>query len=341
MAFYEDRVTIAKINDREIYIFKNKKNEITMDYYNLDEGHTAALICKDAYGEFDVLIDDGKISLVYQNIKNDIKLFRIEKIVVEEKDLEIENLPKVYEIKISLNDGVKSIIYLSPKFSEKGVFEIYHYILKDHNWEKFKVDETRVSKFLNPIKVLSDERAIYLFYYYGDQICMKEFNLKLLDWKESIVLTDNTDKLYIDVLKDKDDIHLVYSQYVDQNLSIKYKKYGYKDDSLYEMKDISISNEGNATHPTLVLTGDRLWVVWKDSFGLKSSFSDNNGEEFSPIYLWKRTKSYNYVRYDYKDNGDNWDLKLNHSFGTIYPDINFLGFGELIDTEEIKRKGGA
>ena len=339
MAFYEDRVSIARINDEEIYIFKNKRSEISMDYYNLNEGHTGKTICKDAHGEFDILIDGGKINIIYQNIKNELKLITIDKVSIKEESLGIENLPKIYEIKMTLNNGIKSIIYLSPKFSQKGVFEIYHHILKDDIWEEFKVDETRVSKFLNPIKIVNDKSSLSLFYYYGDQICMKEFNFTLLEWKESIVLTDNTDKLYIDVLKDKDYVHLVYSQYIDQNLSIKYKKYGYKEDSLYEKVDRTISNLGNTTHPTLVLTGDRLWVVWKDSFGLKSSFSDDRGENFSEIYLWKKTKTYKYVRYDYKDKGDNKDLKLNHSFGTIYPDINFLGFGELIDVEEIKRKG--
>ncbi|OLS02943.1 hypothetical protein [Tissierella creatinophila] len=338
MSFYEDRVSIINMNEKEVYLFKNKKNEISMDYYNLNDGHNNISICEDAYGEFDIVAVDEKINLIYQNTKNDLKLLVIDKLLIEEIDVETEKLPKTYEIKIVLNGGIKSIIYLTPKFSEKGVFEIYHQIFKDEEWIKFKVDETRISKFLNPIKILNDETTIYLFFYYGDQICMKEFDVNLLEWKETIVLTDSVEKLDIDVIKDGRYIHLVYCEYIDQNLNIKYKKYEYRGDSLYEIIDRTISNEGNNTHPTIILNEDKIWIVWKDTLGLNSSFSSDKGESFSTIYLWKKTKTYNYVRYNYKQKEDETKLKLNHSFGTIYPDIKFLGFGELKDVEEVKLK---
>lgn len=338
MGYYEDRVSIVNMNEKEIYIFKNKKSEISMDYYNLNDGHKSITICKDAYGEFDLIVDDEKINLIYQNTKNDIKLLVIDKLLVERVDLGTGNLSKIYEIKMTLNEELKSIIYLTPKFSEKGVFEIHHQILKDEEWTKFKVDETRISKFLNPIKVLNDKTTIYLFYYYGDQICMKEFDINLLEWKETIVLTDSIEKLDIDVIKDGKYIHLVYSEYRYQNLSIKYKKYEYREDSLYEIIDKTISNEGNNIHPTIILNEEKIWVVWKDTLGLNSSFSSDGGQTFSLIYLWQKTKTYNYVRYDYKQSKNNTKLKLNHSFGTIHPDIKFLGFGKLEDVDEIKLK---
>lgn len=338
MNFYEDRVSIVKMNEREIYIFRNKNSEITMDYYSMEEDHKSVSICNDAYGEFDTIVEDKKISLVYQDTKNNLKLLSIDNKSVEETETFKDKLTKIYEVKLSLDKGLKSIIYLLPKFSEKGAFEIHHKFFKDGEWADIKVDETRISMFLNPIKILSNESALLLFFYYGNQICMKTFDLNSLKWNETIVLTDGGEKLYIDVIYDERYIHLVYSEYIEQNLSIKYKRYEYREDSLYEGLDKTISNEGNTTHPTLILYHDKIWIVWRDSLGLNSSFSKDSGETFSDIYLWKKAKLDKYVKYVYKEKEVNDKFKLNSSFGTIYPDIKFLGFGDLRGAQKIVRK---
>lgn len=338
MSFYEDRVSIVNMNPREIYLFKNRDNEISMEYYNKDKGHTSTSICKDSYEDFDIAIEDEKINLVYQGTDNYLKLLEIEGRNIKELDLAQEKLSKAYEIKINISSEFKSIIYLLPKFSEKGVFQIHHHLFKDRKWTKLLVEDIRIDKFLNPIKVLDDKDTISLFFYHGNQICLKRFDINSLEWGETVVLTDNLEKLYIDVIQEKNYIHLAYSEYLDQNLSIKYKKYEYRKDKVYEIKDKTISNKGNTTHPTLVLEDDRIWLVWKDSLGLQSSVSADGGETFSKIYLWKRPKTSRYIRYDYKEARSNGSFKLNSSFGTIYPHISFLGFGELIDTEEIIRQ---
>ncbi|MGO1468968.1 MAG: hypothetical protein ACTHW2_03005 [Tissierella sp.] len=338
MSFYEDKVLIANMNKKGIYLFKNRDNKINMEYYNQKEGHRSISICKDAYEEFDLAIENEKINLIYQDRNNYLKLLSINGFNIDEINLPKEKLSKVYEIKLNISSGIKNIFYLIPKFSEKGVFEIYHYISIDGKWKKSKVEDLMISKFLNPIKVLNDKDSILLFFYYKNQICLKVFDIDSLKWKETIKLTDNSEKLYIDVIKDERYIHLAYSKYVDQNLSIKYKKYTYKDGSLIEVKDKTVSNKGNTTHPTLILENDKIWVAWKDSLGLKSSFSKDEGETFSNIYLWKMSKASKYIRYDYRENENNASFKLNSSFGTIYPYISFIGFGELKDVEEITRE---
>lgn len=225
MKFYEDRASIVKINEKEIYLFKNRDNEIKMEYYNLDKGHNSITICKDAYGEFDTIIDGNKINLVYQNTENKIKLLSIDKLTIEDLGFTLSDIGKTYEIKINMADGVKGIIYLLANLSSRGMFEIRHSFLKDNKWHEFIVADLRVSKFLNPIKLLTYKNNVYLFFYNENEICLKRFDTQLLRWKETIVLTDKLEKMYIDVLMENDYIYLTYSEYVDGNLSIRYKKY--------------------------------------------------------------------------------------------------------------------
>lgn len=78
-------------------------------------------------------------------------------------------------------------------------------------------------------------------------------------------------------------------------------------------------------------------MVWKDSLGLNSAFSEDGGENFSNIYLWNKSKLDKYIRYDYKENDNKEKHKFNSSFGTLYPDIKLVGFGKLKDAEEIIR----
>lgn len=130
----------------------------------------------------------------------------------------------------------------------------------------------------------------------------------------------------------------MYSEFINENLAIKYGRYAYDSYSLTLDKEEILSNESNPTNPTLIIHNNILWVVWNESLGIYSRYSKDNGLTWSPIYLWKESKINDFVRYKYVDNGQNEEIKLNYSFGTLHPDIKFIGFGALENVEEMDLK---
>ena len=124
--------------------------------------------------------------------------------------LTTEKFPKIYELNIIIHNDNISMIFLYPVKNTQDVFQIEHNLLKDDQWHSYLVDQVKISQVLNPIKLINKDESIFLAYYYENQICLKSFSEYDGEWKESIVLTDNKEKLYLDMIYDNDYFHLVY-----------------------------------------------------------------------------------------------------------------------------------
>lgn len=338
MTLYNNRASIVHTEEDEIYIFRNIGNKIIMNYYTNTETKED-IIVRDVLGEFDILVNKkGQILLIYQNREQYLKELIIDVEVLDNIDLTSNSIPKVFELNIKQNSDSISIIYAVLNSSVDRIFEIHHYLLKDGEWTNFIVEEIKVSKVLNPIKILKDGDDMLLFYYQENEISMKRFDFNNNKWEQSIKLTDNNDKLYIDIIKEEDYFHLVYSKYQNENLIIKYVKCLHSKEDMIVEKEVDISNQGNPSNPTLIIEGERLWIVWNESNKLLSRYSDDKGLNWSSIYLWKESKFIDMIRYKYISNVEDGDIDLDYGFGTMYPDIKFLGFGPLVNVEEISIK---
>ena len=133
--------------------------------------------------------------------------------------------------------------------------------------------------------------------------------------------------LYIDMLLIENKFHIVYCIY-DENLVVKYERFSYDNEINHDNEEI-ISNVGNAMYPTLIYYEDKLWIVWIENENVMSRYSIDQGITWSPIYLWKDSKTKEIVRYKYISNTGNINNILDYSFGTIQPDIGFMGFAIL------------
>ncbi|HLS54265.1 MAG TPA: hypothetical protein VK031_09840 [Tissierellaceae bacterium] len=338
MAFYNDQVIIIPVGQEEIYIFKLIKEEIIMDYYNIKEGNRQEVLVTDALKEFDAMVDEGRIYLIYQNKAYYLKMLIIDSKNVEEISLSEVKLPRLYELKLKKIDKHHNILYMVRDGEREDYFHIHHYLLVDEKWESYQVAEVRVAKVLNPLICLNNQDKLSLAYYHGNKIHLQEFNLEEKRWMEAIGLTDEGEKLYLDLLEDGNLLHLAYAQYEDNNFSIKYKKFT-RDSIGYHLEEEKLlSNEGNASHPTLLIQAGVLWLVWKESLNLLSRYSLDQGQSWSPLYLWKDSKALDYYRYKYVSERDIKDTKFKYSFGTLYPDVKLLGFGALENVEEIPVK---
>lgn len=336
VAFYNNRVAIAYINKDTLYLFRNINEEIIMDYYKEEEMNRQDTIVSDALGEFSILITNkDEVYLIYQDTKYYLNLVKINDGISSINRLTEDPIPRVYELNSIIAGESISILYLLAQKEKEKIFRIHHHMLYNDEWVNYVVEDIKVNKFLNPIKVITQDNKIMIGYYYENQICFKEFDLDTREWNESNILTDNRAKLYIDMINKDNYIHLVYSEYSNENLSIKYEGYHYHNDSIIRKKEEILSNEGNPSNPTIIIHKNILWIVWNESLNVLSRFSKDNGTSWSPIYLWKESKISDFVRYKYVDKGFHENIILDYSFGTIYPDLKFLGFGVLDNVEEI------
>ena len=177
----------------------------------------------------------------------------------------------------------------------------------------------------------------------GEQIYMKSFNFDKRKWGEKLKLTDDeAPKLNLDILLKEEKLNLVYSQYDEGNLIVRYKRFGYKDGITTREIDEILSNPDNSQEPTLIYYEEKLWVVWIEYDNVMSRYSADYGTTWSPIYLWNESKGNTIVRYKFYNASQVDKNAVNYSFGKIDPDIKFIGFGPLEDVTEIplKKKRG-
>lgn len=325
MTFYNNRVSIAHVEEKEIYLIKGSKNKLILNYYSLNGDIIESELVDDSLGEFDIIIyDDDSIYLVYQDIEYYLKLLVLKRKEISIQKLSAESLPRLFEFNILKHDGKLSIFYLYSIDNSKQIFQIEHNILNDDKWKTFKVDEARVSQVLNPIKVIDCGKNILLAYYYENQICLKTFDKIEEIWKESIVLTDNKEKLYLDLLYDGMYIHLVYSELIDSNYMINYINYKYP--ALIKESSYIISRKSNPTNPTILVMDDLLWIIWNESSRIYSRYSRDKGKTWSGIKKWDEFIEDKIVRYKYMSNKNMNGRIIHNSFGTTYPEVRFIGF---------------
>lgn len=327
MVFYNNRVSIADLNGREVYIVRNNDNDLILNHYSYNGDIEELILANDFLDEFDLLIkEDDSIYLIYQDKKYNLNLMIIKDDNKTKYKLTGENFPKIHELNIIIHNDNISMIFLYPVNNTRNIFQIEHNLLKDDKWHSHLVDQVRVSQVLNPIKLINkDDESIFLAYYYENQICLKSFNENQGQWKESMVLTDNKEKLYLDMIYDNEYFHMVYCESVDGNYIIKYKIFKY-DDSLSEGHEADISRKSNPSNPTIIKYDDLLWIVWNESSRIYSRYSSDDGKTWSEIQSWDESTKYNIVRYKYTSNLKLKSRILDNSFGSIYPDIKFIGF---------------
>ena len=69
MTFYNNKVSIADIDGKKIYLIKGLKNELILNYYSYYGDTVESVLANDLLEEFDILIHEDSIYIVYQKIK--------------------------------------------------------------------------------------------------------------------------------------------------------------------------------------------------------------------------------------------------------------------------------
>lgn len=342
MTFYNDKWIIADKDSNNILLFRKATNDILLDRINKDTNITnKESIVKDVLEEYDIAIGlENKIYMIYQNQAMHLILSIFDGNSREDIKLTAEQIPEVFDLNIMVYNNTIHIVYVI-RLLEEGKYRIYHHYYDNEDWGTYRVEDIIARKLLNPIKLIQEENNIILTYYNNDKdIELKSFSSKDLAWSDASVLVNNpNEKLYLDMIKRGDTIHLSYSEFQNGNLVIKYEKFIYNNGIYKKEVEEIISNEGSFSYPTIIIYEDDIWITWVELDNIISRFSNDKGKTWSScMYMWNEGKSRNLVRYKYLTTAPENNKILDYSFGSVYPEVIFIGFGPTDDTIEIPIK---
>lgn len=344
MTYYTDRMVLVRDSIENIDLFRLMGEKIRRYHFDKKNlSNTEIDITNEVYKEYDVYIDqDDTIYLIYQNKDLDLILLILKEGKVEKIKLTEESLPEVYYLNLIVEEGAPHVFYFILESEKERSYRIYHHYVEEDKWITNIVDHVRVREYLNPMSIYTGEREILLAYYdYVDEehIFLKKFNLDNKSWNERKQLTESSfNKLYIDLLYHNYKLHLVYCQYEEGNLQVKYERYKYDRDYMEKECEEEISNLESPQDPTLIYFDDRLWIIWIERDSVLSRFSEDGGDTWSSIYLWRDSKRHNIVRYKYLSVHEDDKTILNYSFGKFSTNLSFIGFGPLKNTEIVPLK---
>ncbi len=327
MVFYNEKIIIAEEINKALYIFRQITNEIIMysilvDGTELDE----KTLVTDSVGDFDVAFNHNDIFLIYSNDKRELKLVSIKDNKTELISSDLNNT--IYELNLIINNNKKYIFYIEGSEEGENIYNVKQIIYNEGNEDNFIVDKIATYNFISPLKVILENNSICIAYYFKNQICFKEFNTVNGIWSPSFTLTDNRNKLYLDMILISNNLHLVYSEYKDENFSTKYEKFYIKRGNIIKEKEEELTGYGNHTDPILIYHLNKLWVVWKGTNQFMSRVSEDNGDSFSEVYTWKESNTVDLVKYKYITNTVEKGIKIDYSYGSYHPEIKFIGFGK-------------
>lgn len=327
MAFYNNKVVAGEVLSDGIYLIRIVKGQIHMDYIKeSSNSFTKVVLANDVEIEFDVDLDGKFLDVVYINKNHDLIIFNAHEGL--EDSMILENLKnKTFYLYLLNIEDYKNIFYMQ-RTENKYIYKIVHLVVGKKSITKKIVDKVETYEIINPFRVINDGMNLIIAYYYKNQVCIKGYDYSSHSWSSSITLTDNRNKLYLDIMKNRDILHLVYCDYEDERFRIKYERFVIKDDFILKEREVNITDLGNNTDPMLILVLDTLWITWRESNEIISKYSNDNGLTFNETIRWEDTKKMDLVKYKYITDIKNEKTIIQQAYGTINKDIRFVGFGK-------------
>ncbi|WMM23626.1 hypothetical protein RBU61_11765 [Tissierella sp. MB52-C2] len=344
MAFFTDKWTIAEMASNNMILVRKSKNNILLEEVVSETSFDSReIIAKDILEEYDMGIDgSNNIYILYQNTEGHLILNILKNKKKEEVKLTAEPISEVFDLNIIVEGKIIHIFYVIEIQDKENKYRINHHYYDGTKWSTYGVDEISREKVLNPIRIIKIEEDVLISYYSNDkEINLRRFGIKNLEWGDKFnIVSTETDKIFLDMIKDNDTIHLTYCEFIDGNLVIRYNKILYDKEHRQYIKHRSeyISNEGSPSYPNLIFYEDKLWITWVELNKVVSRYSEDRGESWDSIYEWNESREIDFVRYKYININPRDDIILKYSFGSVYPEVRFIGFGPLEKVLEVPIK---
>lgn len=344
MTFYSDQLILVEDSLNNIYMFQRKDKSIELLIFNhRTQEVKKKTIVKNILRDYDVSIDDfDNIYMVYQDTNYNLIQLIFEENRVNKIKLTKKTVSLIYNLNIINYNGFIHVFYCNRSSNKEDTYVIYHNLYDGQNWFINKLDEIQTLKLLNPFQIAIKEDNILIGYYDfvgKKEIYLRCYNSKTKIWEEEKQLTNSRNfKLYLDFIVIEDKLNLVYSENVNGNYVIKYERFKFENNTIIKEIEEIMSNPENCSHPTIVYYDRKIWIIWLEHNNILSRYSKNKGENWSPIYLWNESKNENIIKYKFIKNKDKNNRILNSSFGKIYPEVSFIGFGPLDNVTKIPLK---
>ncbi len=338
MTFYTNKWLILENDQEDIRLFRKINKEITMErIVGAVEKNEKEYLCKDVFSEFDIEIDNkGDIYLLYQNDEMNLILKILKGEKIETIKLTDNPIGEIVYLNMAMIDEKINILYAITTI-EKDNYKIYHHYYYRNKWSTFIVDEINEERILNPIKIIKEDKNMVLLYIKGKDIFIKTFSFKDLKWSENIKITNTqNEKLFLDMIKVDDIFHMIYCEFIDDSLVVKYKQFNFKNISYSIIQENILSKKGSPSYPTLISYKDEIWATWIELGKVYSRALNKDAEDWGALYLWEESINKDIIRYKYIEKNKSEDILLDYSFGKVYPEVQFLGFGPTSKARKIQ-----
>ena len=348
MAFLNTNSSLIIDNVGDIYNFKLTDGgiEVIVHEKHAKGSRKPEIISRDVL-EYDVSINENdEIDVFCKRKDKSLSIYRLDKGEWIESKISKQLNLDICGLKIMTLADQTHIFYYMKSIDNEGRLNIYHHYIKDGKWNTNIVKEIYESEIIKPIEIIKNEEELIIGYYdLGDRsedIFLKKFNMESNSWSSEVNISkDDKVKLYLDILQVDSNIHVTYSEYQDENLVIKHKIINSDLEEIDESHEHTLSSQTNCSYPTVVYEGDVLWNVWTEYESVVSVHSDDKGLTWSNPYVWSDSKKNDFTRYKFSTSSKNVtrNYLMNYSFGKVYPDLSFLGFGDLTRAvESLKKK---
>lgn len=230
-------------------------------------------------------------------------------------------------------------LFYYEKNSVSSLCKLKHVVFEKNKAKENLIFQASYHRFINPFKVFTvNNNMIFLFTSLvndKDEIFIKKFDSQKEEWLPPMQITNTgVSKLYLDGLLDNsNNIHILWSNYTEDDLTINYIKYNLEENNVF-IEPQKLSESLNCSFPHITLYNSKVIVVWYQFEHLVTTTSYDFGDTWSEVKPIAKSKRINFKRYRFRTNYNEYSNFIGDTlFGTLYPAIQFLGLGGDIDDE--------
>lgn len=243
----------------------------------------------------------------------------------------------IYYPTIKVINNIIHIFYYATSKNKNNKCDLIHMTsnCNDNNiWKERILFRINYQKYINPFHIFFNNGELFILattlIEKFTQIFIVTYDYQHNILKEKIQVTSSPiEKLYLYGLFDKNSVlHISWCEFDEKGLKVMYTNSSVK---CFEndRNILSLSERSNCSFPILLYYYNHLWCIWTQMNKLYASYSSNGGTEWSVPMLRKESQLIDFKLYGYKTNiqQENDTIICNYLYGSLYPQIQFLGFG--------------
>lgn len=338
MPFSAQRSVLLEDKTGNLYHIYEYNHELKLIYFTKTTGtNRTYVLTKEAGDEFTATMDGADyLYILSKTGKNRLSLFVFHGEAFEEHTILEHSETEIFHLHVmAARDELHLLFARSTPDPDKVNAE--HHVLSQGNWNSYPLGDLTVHEVLNDFTLTVYDECLYLAYYdtrMGEEnIFIRKFE-NGAGWGAPVQITTGPERsMYFDFLLLRNDtLVCTYSLWEDGNLAVYALRGQYEPGiSFTETHRRKISDPSNSALPTLLQEGNRLWCIWTQYENVMSAVSEDGGKTYSEPYLWRTAHNTTFLRFQFFSNNPQSFSRytMNAVYGVLYPELSFVGFGDL------------